>query len=375
MLAASVHLVVGIHCAKHCFPNGAAFPAGLDKPRGVYFSHFMIQLNHYAADIASMSRFLPPAAANGHDSFVQLLLAANPGAAAIPDEQGMLPLHWAALGGETFTCQLLLDGAPNTATTVDLLGKLPLHMAAGYGHADTCQLLLNAAPDTVRTACVDGMLPVHWAAYRGDTATCQLLLNAAPDTVRTASVDGMLPVHWAAYRGHTATCELLLDAAPQTAAMPNSEGRTPLQFALDGDDDWYDDPPFLDAARCFVAAGPAADVLEALSAVPEALPLFADFFMTRSPHLTSEEWTAAWSAVPAPCPGLMHALPAVLAHSTEQARHLVQRLPPADVQRLRTAALCLARFQKQSGVFLPAALVWRMLALLGARTCSAFFLV
>ncbi|KAI3433468.1 hypothetical protein D9Q98_003280 [Chlorella vulgaris] len=293
----------------------------------------LVTLNPCVKDVVSP--------ASGHDSFVQLLLAANPGAAAIPDEQGMLPLHWAALGGETFTCQLLLDGAPNTATTVDLLGKLPLHMAAGYGHADTCQLLLNAAPDTVRTA----------------------------------SVDGMLPVHWAAYRGHTATCELLLDAAPQTAAMPNSEGRTPLQFALDGDDDWYNDPPFLDAARCFVAAGPAADVLEALSAVPEALPLFADFFMTRSPHLTSEEWTAAWSAVPAPCPGLMHALPAVLAHSAEQARHLVQRLPPADVQRLRTAALCLARFQKQSGVFLPAALVWRMLALLGARTCSAFFLV
>ncbi len=93
-------------------------------------------------------------------------------------------------------------------------------------------------------------------------------------------------------------------------------------------------------------------MLTALSAMHKSLPLFADFFITRSDHLTSEEWTAAWSAVPAPCPGLLRALPAVLAQSTEQAGHLVQHLPPADVQRLRTAALGLARAQKQSGVFL-----------------------
>jgi hypothetical protein len=54
----------------------------------------------------------------------------------------------------------------------------------------------------------------------------------------------------------------------------------------------------------------------------------------------------------------------VLAHSAEQARHLAQHLPPADVQRLRTAALCLARVHKQSGVFLPGAVVWQ--ALMGA---------
>jgi hypothetical protein len=82
--------------------------------------------------------------------------------------------------------------------------------------------------------------------------------------------------------------------------------------------------PPLDAAHCLAAAGLAADVLEALSAVPKALPLFADFFITRSPHLTSKEWAAAWSAVPAPCSGMMRALPAVLAHSTEQAGHLPQ---------------------------------------------------
>ncbi|KAI3433479.1 hypothetical protein D9Q98_003291 [Chlorella vulgaris] len=248
-----------------------------------------------------------------------------------------------------------------------------------------------------------------------------LLLDRAPQTATAADLQGKLPLHHATWRGHTATCQLLLDRAPQTAVVPDSEGKTPLQLALlalphhycnygdyefDGDEydvdyeDEHDDSfgrhdyeyeyddsahnaeleyyrslnslkydynwPCFDAARCFVAAGPAAAVLAALPAVPEALPLFADFFIARSTHLTCEEWTAAWSAVPAPCPGLMRALPAVLAHSAEQARHLVQHLPPADVKRLRTAALCLARAQYRRGIFLPNPVVWKILALIDA---------
>ncbi|KAI3433481.1 hypothetical protein D9Q98_003293 [Chlorella vulgaris] len=184
----------------------------------------------------------------------------------------------------------------------------------------------------------------------------RLLLAVDPSAAVVADGQGMLPVHRAAGSGHTATCKLLMATAPHTAVVPDAEGRTPLQCALDGNDDDYfynyKDPPHLDAARCFIAAGPAAAALAALSAVPQALPLFADFFIARSTHLTSEEWKAAWSAVPAPCPGLMRALPAVLAHSAQQAGHLVQHLPPTDVQRLRTAALCLSRAQKQSSVCL-----------------------
>ncbi|KAI3433501.1 hypothetical protein D9Q98_003313 [Chlorella vulgaris] len=255
------------------------------------------------------------------------------------DWLGALPVHRAAGFGHTPTCQLLLDAAPEAITAADLYGKLPLHWAAEKGHAATCQLLLDAAPETSYAADQCGKLPLHWAAGFGHTATCQLLLDAAPETITVADVYGMLPVHWAAERGHTATCQLLLDTAPDTITAADIDGWLLLHSA------------------------PVASVLAFLSAVPQAQPLFADFFITRSPHLTSEEWTAAWSAVPASCPGLLRALPAVLAHSTEQARHLVQHLSPADVQRLRTAALCMARAQRQSGVFLPTAVVWQILQL------------
>ena len=50
-----------------------------------------------------------------------------------------------------------------------------------------------------------------------------------------------------------------------------------------------------------------------------------------------------------PCPGLGRALPATLACSADQAGRLVRRLPPADVQRLRTFLLCLGLLQRRCG--------------------------
>jgi hypothetical protein len=75
--------------------------------------------------------------------------------------------------------------------------------------------------------------------------------------------------------------------------------------------------------------------------------------------MTSKEW----AAVPTPCPGIGQALQLVLAHPAEQARRLVRHLPPADAQRLRTAALSLHRAQQQLHVFLPCPTVWDILAL------------
>jgi hypothetical protein len=75
--------------------------------------------------------------------------------------------------------------------------------------------------------------------------------------------------------------------------------------------------------------------------------------------MTSSEW----AAVLTPCPAIGEALPSVLAHSAEQARQLVQRLPPADAERLQMAALSLHSVQKQLHAVLPTPVVWEILAL------------
>jgi hypothetical protein len=86
-------------------------------------------------------------------------------------------------------------------------------------------------------------------------------------------------------------------------------------------------------------------------------PLFADFILARLPLSEAE-----WALVPSPCRGLGRALPAALAQSSTQAGRLVQHLPPAHAERLRTAARCLARAQRHSQVLLPTPIVWRLLS-------------
>jgi hypothetical protein len=89
--------------------------------------------------------------------------------------------------------------------------------------------------------------------------------------------------------------------------------------------------------------------------------MFADCVLARLPLVDAE-----WQLVPTPCPGLGQALPAALACSPAQAGSLVQHVPTADAERLRVAALALARAQECSRLNLPSPLVWRMLALSAA---------
>ena len=88
-----------------------------------------------------------------------------------------------------------------------------------------------------------------------------------------------------------------------------------------------------------------------------ALPLHTDFVAARLP-LSPE----VWALLPPACPGLGRALPAALAHSASQASSLVQHLPPADVERLRTFALCLARAQQRGNFSLPVPILASLLS-------------
>ena len=75
-------------------------------------------------------------------------------------------------------------------------------------------------------------------------------------------------------------------------------------------------------------------------------------------------------SIPTACPGLGRALPSALACSDEQASQLVCHLPPADSERLRTFALCVARRQRSNEEcwpqYLPAAVVKRILSFFDA---------
>ena len=69
-----------------------------------------------------------------------------------------------------------------------------------------------------------------------------------------------------------------------------------------------------------------------------------------------------WHSIPAPCPDLARALPAVLQRSAAEAGWLVGRLAEVQRARLRAATLSLAQAQQPNRCSLPAEVSGRILA-------------
>ncbi len=187
----------------------------------------------------------------------------------------------------------------------------------------------------------------------------RLLLATAPGTALTRTADGRTALHFAACSRAPAAVQALVQAAPEAAGMADSEGCTPLQLGLEHGAGMYGSAKRLEALGVLVAAAPFPATFAAITqGGTQAAPLFADF-IAAAPPLTAEQWVH----VPMRCPRLGRALPAALAHSQEQARQVVRRLPPPDAARLRTFALALARLQRRVRVALPGDVAGRLLCL------------
>ena len=190
------------------------------------------------------------------------------------------------------------------------------------------------------------------------TAAVEALVVAGAD-VHFKDIDGAVPLHAAPLNSNAqaaAAAVRALLAAGSDALAKDKGGWTPLRHALH----WNNSH----AAEALLAAMPTDAALEDLwtADTPVAHQLHTAFVASRLP-LTDAHW--ALIPVTPTTPGMARALPAALACSADQARHLVRRLPPADAQRLRTAALCLARVQcsmlQWPQQHLPLALVERIL--------------
>ena len=320
---------------------------------------------YLAVCVMDLAIKLRHAARAGDEAAVRQLLAAGP-LADQPDTAGLLPLNVASIFGHEGVVRLLLEAAPATASMADNQGQIALHNTASslrsslVAAAAVVRLLLEAAPATALAVGHGGWTPLHFAAERGNIEVMKLLLPAAPAAAAMLNKYKQAPVHRAAYWSNAAAVQLVLEAAPQLAFAPSALGDTPLPMVfLYGR--FRTAEQIIETARCLLRAAPA--VQPALNTLfrfsHRSATLFADL-VARLP-LTQEQW----HSIPAPCPDLARALPAVLQRSTAEARWLVGHLAEGQRGRLQAAALGLAQAQRrqQIGAALPAELSGRVLAL------------
>lgn len=209
-----------------------------------------------------------------------------------------------------------------------------------------------------------GWTPMSAAAESGDPVVLAALLAnpASRPACKVQNELDWLPIHIAANDGHPAAVSQLLAAFPESAVWQARTGTgpfhkgSPLCVALRYCEDAH---KLAGVARVLIPAMPAGQALTSLMAAGQAgRSLLSDFVAMCIPLSDS-----LWAQLPWLCPGLGRALPTALAHSPEQARRLMQHLPPADAGRLRLFALCLARAQRRTRIHLPQELTGKILSM------------
>lgn len=292
-----------------------------------------------------------------------------------PDSSGQLALHAAATNTHSAVVDILLSAAPAAVSVRDSQQQLPVHVAASQRHGAHALFALLAADPS--TACSPGgpsrELPLHLAAQHvvSKWFPWGRLLRIVPDAVRYRDAGGNLPLHRAAVAGNEQAAEALLEAWPAAAMVRNAAGLTPLDAVLHAQALVCAASPSVHQFNAFgneivnmpelycaehlalrlLRAMPPADAVRALAAAPEPVGcrwLDADTWSRM--RGAQDALAAAWWALPR--------------DSREEAAAIERCLLPGTLRRLQfaqTAALCLARAQRQVGVALLHDLVHSML--------------
>lgn len=147
------------------------------------------------------------AALYGHLSVIQILLEHGSEIEARTQHDLDTALHLAARQGHESAVQALLVAGADIGSTN---GKVmtALHSAARHGHGSVVQMLLKHGANVMAKTYL-GRSSLHLAAEEGHMPVIHVLLEAGAD-VETKDRGGHTALHWAAFGGHAGTLQLLI---------------------------------------------------------------------------------------------------------------------------------------------------------------------
>ncbi|KAE8349296.1 Palmitoyltransferase akr1 [Aspergillus coremiiformis] len=165
----------------------------------------------------------------GEVSAMQRLFDEKKFSANHKDDEGITPLHWAAINNQYAMCKFLLDSGADVNAKGGESVATPAMWAAQRCHYYIVHLLLQRGADPLLTD-VQGYNILHLATIDGNAFLVVLLLHQEIP-VDVVDQQGHTGLMWAAYKGYPACVDLFLRWGANTNAVDES-GLTPLHWAL-----------------------------------------------------------------------------------------------------------------------------------------------
>jgi palmitoyltransferase ZDHHC13/17 len=192
---------------------------------------------------------------------IQKMIESGKVSAKYQDEEGITPLHWAAINNQYAICKYLVEQGADVNAKGGESGATPAMWAAQRCHYYIVNLLLENGADPLAAdgqgynilhlATIDGnamllILLLHqnipvdvpdpqghtslmWAGYKGWPALVDLLLKWSA-SVNATDDNGFTPLHWALVKGSKPCIERLIEYGADRFAKTN-DGKTPATCA------------------------------------------------------------------------------------------------------------------------------------------------
>lgn len=155
----------------------------------------------------------------------------------IPDEVGMCPIHWAALGGQRAAVVQLLDAGSEVDHLNNGLNS-PLLLAASQGHDLVVNTLLERGADPAARNLKDRdalFMSALYAPNAKGLAKIFMFLHFRGVDLDRLDSSGSAPLHECAARNLSRPVRLLVEAGAEVNNKHGRSGMTPLQVACCND--------------------------------------------------------------------------------------------------------------------------------------------
>lgn len=170
-----------------------------------------------------------------------MLIEAGSKAIDTPDNNGRLPIHYAAENGHVVAIETLIKLGSQALDSPDLMGHTPMSLAAEKGQCSVIAALVRLGSQAIDTPDHEGRTPVYRAASKKQEEAIEMLVQMGSQAIDTPDAHLRTPLHYAVQFGHVKVIETLVRLGSKAIDKPSRYKWTPMHSAAkEGNDEVID---------------------------------------------------------------------------------------------------------------------------------------